>query len=116
MFCVELRRLRCPPHRREQYWATQAQVAGVLGVSPPRISEWERRVRTPKPLTQEAILPKVKACQQEHEREVRERECLEREQAEAEKAKAKKAEKKAEKAEKAEKAKAKAGGKKSRRK
>ncbi|MBE7466661.1 MAG: hypothetical protein HS116_24590 [Planctomycetes bacterium] len=32
----------------------------MLGCSPPRISEWERGVRTPKPLTQEAILLRLR--------------------------------------------------------
>ncbi len=45
---------------REKRGLTQAQVADVLGVSPPRISEWERGIRTPKPLTQEAIMAKMK--------------------------------------------------------
>ena len=39
---------------------TQAQLAKRLGCSPPRISEWERSVRTPKSLTQEAILARLK--------------------------------------------------------
>lgn len=39
---------------------TQAQLAKILGCSPPRVSEWERGVRTPKPLTQEAIIAKLK--------------------------------------------------------
>ncbi|MCK6473998.1 MAG: helix-turn-helix domain-containing protein [Planctomycetes bacterium] len=46
---------------RERLGLTQAFAAKTLGVSPPRISEWERGVRTPKPLTQEAILMKLKA-------------------------------------------------------
>jgi transcriptional regulator with XRE-family HTH domain len=46
---------------RERMGLTQAFAAKALGVSPPRISEWERGVRTPKPLTQEAILMKLKA-------------------------------------------------------
>lgn len=33
----------------------QADVAVILGVSTPRISNWECGVRTPKPLTQEGI-------------------------------------------------------------
>ena len=45
---------------RERLGLTQAFAAKSLGVSPPRISEWERGVRTPKPLTQEAILMKLK--------------------------------------------------------
>jgi transcriptional regulator with XRE-family HTH domain len=45
---------------REGQGLTQAEVANILGVSPPRISEWERGVRTPKPLTQEAIIAKLK--------------------------------------------------------
>jgi len=39
---------------------TQAQLAKILGCSPPRISEWERGVRNPKPLTQEAIVAKLR--------------------------------------------------------
>jgi len=34
---------------------TQAEIAVALGVAFTRISEWEREVRTPKPLTQDAI-------------------------------------------------------------
>lgn len=45
---------------REKAGLTQAQLAKILGCSPPRISEWERGVRTPKPLTQEAIVAKLK--------------------------------------------------------
>ena len=45
---------------REKAALTQAQLAKLLGCSPPRISEWERGVRTPKPLTQEAIFAKLK--------------------------------------------------------
>ena len=45
---------------RGQAKLTQAHVAGILGCAPPRISEWERGVRTPKPLTQEAIFAKLK--------------------------------------------------------
>ena len=45
---------------REKLGLSQAEVASLLGVSPPRISEWERAVRTPKPLTQEAIVLKMK--------------------------------------------------------
>ena len=44
---------------REKAALTQAQLAKLLGCSPPRISEWERGVRTPKPLTQEAIFAKL---------------------------------------------------------
>ncbi|GMV80587.1 MAG: hypothetical protein AMXMBFR7_17710 [Planctomycetota bacterium] len=45
---------------REKLKLTQHQVSGMLGCSPPRISEWERGVRTPKPLTQEAILLRLR--------------------------------------------------------
>ncbi len=40
---------------REAVGLTQEQVADVLGCSTPRISEWERGVRTPKPATQVGI-------------------------------------------------------------
>jgi len=40
--------------RRKNGW-TQDAVARFLGVSSPRISEWERGTRTPKPLTQIGI-------------------------------------------------------------
>ena len=39
---------------------TQAQAARLLGCAPPRISEWERSVRTPKLLTQDAIFMRLK--------------------------------------------------------
>ena len=45
---------------RERLGYTQAFVAKLLGVSAPRVSEWERGVRSPKPLTQEAIILKLK--------------------------------------------------------
>ena len=57
-FSRQLRRLR------ERMKLTQSDVAAILGVSPPRISEWERAVRTPKPLTQEAIVAKLKSRMQ----------------------------------------------------
>jgi transcriptional regulator with XRE-family HTH domain len=40
---------------RNKYNVTQKEIARLLEVSPPRISEWERKVRTPKPLTQLGI-------------------------------------------------------------
>ena len=52
-FKYQLRQLR------EKAGLTQAQLAKILGCSPPRISEWERGVRTPKPLTQEGIVAKL---------------------------------------------------------
>lgn len=39
---------------------TQKEVAKKLGVANTRISEWERGVRTPKALTQEAIFSRLK--------------------------------------------------------
>jgi len=45
---------------REKANMTQAQLGRLLGCSAPRISEWERGVRTPKSLTQEAIFMKIK--------------------------------------------------------
>jgi len=45
---------------RKKAKLTQVNLAKILGCSPPRISEWERAVRTPKPLTQEAIFLKIK--------------------------------------------------------
>lgn len=39
---------------------TQTEIAKVLGVTGERISEWERERRTPKPLTQEGILARLK--------------------------------------------------------
>jgi transcriptional regulator with XRE-family HTH domain len=53
---------------RENQGLTQAEVAAILGVSPPRISEWERGVRTPKPLTQEAIIAKLKKKKKKRKR------------------------------------------------
>lgn len=48
-FSLWLKAFRCR-HR-----LTQMQVAEVLRISLPRVSEWEREVRTPKPLTQLGI-------------------------------------------------------------
>jgi transcriptional regulator with XRE-family HTH domain len=45
---------------RNKYNITQQAVAKRLNVSVPRISEWERKVRTPKPLTQLGIKNKLK--------------------------------------------------------
>ena len=39
---------------------TQEEIADALGCATPRISEWERSVRVPKPLTQEGILARIK--------------------------------------------------------
>ena len=55
LFCDQLRRLR------NRLDLNQIEVAEILGVSAPRISEWERAARTPKPLTQEAIVARLKA-------------------------------------------------------
>lgn len=38
---------------------TQAQLAEIIGCSAPRVSEWERDVRTPKKLTQQAMIQKI---------------------------------------------------------
>ncbi len=38
---------------------TQTEIAEILGVKPPRVSEWERSVRTPKPLTQDGIFARL---------------------------------------------------------
>ena len=54
-FQNQLRRLR------QRLGLNQGEVAEILGVSAPRISEWERAARTPKPLTQEAIVARLKA-------------------------------------------------------
>ena len=53
-FAVWLREFRLKHER------TQQEVAEVLGISVPRISEWERRVRTPKRLTIEGIKARLK--------------------------------------------------------
>lgn len=47
---------------RRKKGLTQEQVAVILECSPPRISEWERGVRVPKPLTQEAIIKRLRRC------------------------------------------------------
>ncbi len=38
---------------------TQTEIAEIIGVKPPRVSEWERGVRTPRPLTQEGIFARL---------------------------------------------------------
>ena len=45
---------------RNNYNVTQKEIARLLEVSPPRISEWERKIRTPKPLTQLGIKNRLK--------------------------------------------------------
>ncbi len=52
-FCNQLKRLR------KKAGMKQSEVAKILGVDGGRISEWEREIRTPKPLTQEAILVRL---------------------------------------------------------
>jgi transcriptional regulator with XRE-family HTH domain len=55
-FAEKLVKLR---YYRRKTILTQRQVAKALCVSPPRISEWERGKRTPKPLTQEEIFRRI---------------------------------------------------------
>ena len=45
---------------RNKHNITQKEIARLLEVSPSRISEWERKVRTPKPLTQLGIKNRLK--------------------------------------------------------
>ena len=45
---------------RNKHNVTQKEIARLLEVSPSRISEWERKVRTPKPLTQLGIKNRLK--------------------------------------------------------
>jgi len=64
-FSTQLKRIRAKMGR------TQAEVAVILGVAPQRVSEWEREVRTPTLLTQDAIwvrLAKVKPRQRKETR------------------------------------------------
>jgi len=53
-FAIKLKRAR------KRAKLSQSQTARILGCAPPRISEWEREVRTPKLLTQEAIMARIK--------------------------------------------------------
>lgn len=46
--------------RRLRLKMTQARLVEVLGVATPRVCEWEREVRTPKPLTQEGIFTRLR--------------------------------------------------------
>jgi len=46
---------------REQLDWTQLQVAVFLGVTPPQVSRWETEASTPRPLTQDGILAKLRA-------------------------------------------------------
>lgn len=47
---------------RKRRKVSQASAAKTLGISAPRISEWERGVRTPKLLTQFAIKRRLQAA------------------------------------------------------